>query len=132
MKRFFEKIFFIFSPFRSKQYLYLWCGAFLSNIGSWVQTVALNWYLVTKLNSAFYLGVLNFVSSLPVVFLTHIAGVVADRVDRKKIIITTHLLLCFAAISLGLIIQFVHNNTIVWVREYIYLARMASYHPTTR
>ena len=115
MKRFFEKIFFIFSPFRTKQYLYLWCGAFLSNIGSWVQTVALNWYLVIKLNSAFYLGVLNFVSSLPVVFLTHIAGVIADRVDRKKIIITTHLLLCFAAISLGLIIQFIHNNTIVWI-----------------
>jgi len=115
MKKLVIKISYIFAPFKSKNYLYLWSGAFLSNIGSWVQTVALNWYIVSKLNSAFYLGILNFVSSFPVVFLTHIAGVAADRFNRKKIIILTHLLLCFTAISLGLIIQFVHNKTIVWI-----------------
>ena len=115
MKKTLEKIFFIFSPFRSKNYLYLWCGAFLSNIGSWAQTVALNWYLVNRLSSAFYLGMLNFISSLPIVFLTHIAGVVADRYNRKTIIILTHFLLCFAAVFLGLITQFVRNNIIIWI-----------------
>lgn len=116
MNSFFKKFFHIFAPFKFKNYRYLWTGAFLSNIGSWVQSLALNWYIVNKYNSSLYLGTVNFITSLPTVLFSPIAGVIADRHDKKNIIIHTHLLMCLNAILLGLIIKFVTtDNVIYWI-----------------
>ncbi|MCS7228313.1 MAG: MFS transporter, partial [Endomicrobia bacterium] len=109
------KFFNIFSPFKFRNYTYLWSGAFISNIGSWVQTLALNWYIVNKLNLAVYLGILNFVSSLPIIFFSLPAGVLADKVSKKTIIIITHIIMSVITIVLGLVIHYMQTNTIIWI-----------------
>lgn len=115
MKSYISKILYIFSPFKFRNYTYLWTGAFISNIGSWVQTLALNWYIVNKLNLAVYLGMLNFISSLPVILFSLPAGVLADRFNKKNIIILTHILMSITALILGIVIHYVNTNIITWI-----------------
>jgi MFS family permease len=68
-----------------------WFGNFLSNVGTWMQNVAEGW-LVLKLapnNSAFWLGVLGFAATAPMMIFALIGGVIADRVDRRKLMMWT-------------------------------------------
>ena len=62
----------------------LWFGAFTSTIGTWMQKVAQNWLVLTiaGTSSAFFLGLDSFLGELPILLLTLVGGVVADRYDR--------------------------------------------------
>src|SRR3982751_2548925 len=59
----------------------LWFGALTSTIGTWMQEVSLNWLVLTMTGaaSAFYLGLQTFLGQAPILLLTLIGGVVADR-----------------------------------------------------
>ena len=65
----------------------LWCGAFASTVGMWVQRVAQNWLILTLTGSAFYLGLASFMGDLPILLFTLIGGVIADRHDRRYLLI---------------------------------------------
>jgi MFS family permease len=67
----------------------LWCGAFTSSIGTWMQKVAQNWLVVTITgsSSAFFLGLDSFLGELPILLFTLIGGVVADRQDRRRLLL---------------------------------------------
>lgn len=62
-------------------------GAFVSSLGSWMQMVALSWVVLQLGNSTFLLGVLGFVQLIPVLALGIPAGVLADRVDRRRFLL---------------------------------------------
>jgi predicted MFS family arabinose efflux permease len=66
-----------------------WSGNFLSNIGTWMQNVALGWLVLTLTNSAFWLGVVGFAGSIPFLFITLFGGVVADRVNKRRLLLVT-------------------------------------------
>jgi MFS family permease len=67
-----------------------WSGNFLSNIGTWMQNVAQGWLVLTLTqNSAFWLGVVGFAGSIPFLFFTLFGGVVADRVDKRRLLLVT-------------------------------------------
>jgi predicted MFS family arabinose efflux permease len=77
--------------FRHRNFLYFWTGNLLSNIGTWMQSVAQGW-LVLQLassNSAFWLGMVGFASSSPMLVFTLIGGVIADRVNRRRLLMLT-------------------------------------------
>ena len=81
----------------------LWSGAFLSSIGNWTQDVALAWIIHTHFRDPLYLGLRAFASDVPLLTFMLIGGAVADRVDRRRILITSQVLqMCFAAV-LGLL-----------------------------
>jgi MFS family permease len=65
----------------------LWMGALTSSIGTWMQKVAQAWLIVTltEEQSAFYLGLDSFLGELPILLLTIVGGVVADRHDRRRL-----------------------------------------------
>jgi MFS family permease len=67
----------------------LWFGALTSTIGTWMQEVALNWLVVTMTGaaSAFFLGLQSFLGQAPILLLTLIGGVVADRRDRRQVLL---------------------------------------------
>jgi MFS family permease len=76
---------------RHRDFRLFWFGNFLSNVGTWMQNVAEGW-LVLKLapnNSAFWLGVLGFAATAPMMIFALIGGVIADRVDRRKLMMWT-------------------------------------------
>lgn len=66
-----------------------WIGLFLSNIGTWMQVVAQGWLVLRLSDSAFVLGLVGFLGSIPTLLLAPLAGVAADRLDRRKLLLAT-------------------------------------------
>ena len=89
-----------------KQFRYFLAGSFLSNIGSWMQSVAQAWLMFEISNSAFYLGLDGFATTIPISIFAFWGGVIADRVDRRRLLINTQWFLLFLALGLGLLTQF--------------------------
>jgi MFS family permease len=78
-----------------------WIGLFISNVGGWMQTVAQGWLVLRLSDSAFLLGVIAFAGGIPSLLLAPLAGLVADRADRRRILITTHLAMTAGAVTLA-------------------------------
>jgi MFS family permease len=79
----------MFRALTHRNFRLFWAGAFLSNIGTWMQTVAQGWLVLKLTDSAFWLGVDGFAATSPGLVLTLLGGVYADRIDRKRLLIFT-------------------------------------------
>jgi predicted MFS family arabinose efflux permease len=77
----------VFAAFRYRDFRLLWAGACTSSIGTWMQTVAQNWLVLELTNSPFLLGLDAFLGQIPIFLFSLIGGVVADRVDRRFLLI---------------------------------------------
>jgi MFS family permease len=66
-----------------------WFGACTSSIGTWTQTTAQNWLVLSLTGSAFFLGLDAFLQQLPIMLFTLIGGVLADRRDRRQTLLTS-------------------------------------------
>jgi len=82
----------------------LFLGAWASNIGSWMQQVVLAAYAYDLTESSTFVGQLVFAQLGPVLFLGMIGGVVADLVDRKKLLLAVTLLQMAAAVALAAVV----------------------------
>lgn len=76
-------------------------GQIVSMVGTWMQQMALSWLIYRLTNSAFMLGVIGLVSQAPSFLLTPIAGIVADRVNRHRMVIVTQILALIQAAILA-------------------------------
>jgi len=74
---------------RHRDFALFWTAAAISNGGSWMQLVAVPALLYDLTNSSTWLGVSSMASLIPAVFLTPHAGVLADRVSRRSILLVT-------------------------------------------
>ena len=92
-----------FEAFAHRAYTLFWSGAFVSNIGTWMQNYALGVLVYTFRSSEADLGIVNFVSGLPTLVLGLSAGALADRIDRRKLIIWAQVALMAQAAALGLL-----------------------------
>jgi len=86
----------------------LWFGAFTSTIGTWIQKVAQNWLVLTLTgaSSAFFLGLDSFLGELPILLFTLIGGVVADRRDRRHLLLGSQYVQMTAAFTLAALVYF--------------------------
>lgn len=78
------------SPFVALQYRdfkLLWIGLFISAIGSEMQVVAVNWHVYLLTHSPFSLGIIGLARFLPLLILSPLSGIIADIIDRKKLIL---------------------------------------------
>lgn len=84
----------------------LWLGAFTSTIGTWMQRVAQNWLVLTLAGpaSAFFLGLDGFLGELPILLLTVVGGVVADRYDRRLLLLSSQVVQMTAAFTLAALV----------------------------
>jgi len=79
---------------------------FVSLVGTWIQTVAQSWLVFQLTNSAFLLGVVGFLGSIPIFILSLFGGVLADRVNKRNILIFTQAAFMLLAILLAVLTQF--------------------------
>jgi MFS family permease len=87
------------SAFAFMNYRRLWSGAFLSSVGTWTQDVALSWLVHTHFVDPRYLGYRSFAADAPLLTFMVLGGAAADRVDRRRILMTSQILqMCFAAV----------------------------------
>lgn len=91
-----------FSSLRIRNYRIYAGGAVVSNIGTWMQRVAQDW-LVLQLtdNSATALGIVTGLQFLPMLLLSPVGGLVADRFAKRKVMIVTQLMMAAPAALLG-------------------------------
>lgn len=76
-------------------------GSAISDTGTWMQVMAQGWVMSTLTDKAILLGMANFAAGIPTLALTMIGGSVADRFDKRKILIATQIAQIVLAIGLG-------------------------------
>src|SRR6476646_10913859 len=91
----------MFRALSNRDYRLFWTGAFLSNVGTWMQAVAQGWLVLQLTDSAFWLGLDAFMATSPGFLLTLIGGVFADLIDRRRLLIYTQVVAGLAALSLA-------------------------------
>ena len=92
---------------RNYDFRLFWSGNFLSNIGTWMQNVAQSWLVLTlTANSAFWLGVVGFAGSIPFLLFTLFGGVIADRVDKRWLLVVTQSIMMILAFILATLTLF--------------------------
>ena len=82
-----------FSSLRHRDYRLLWMGTLFSSSGQWIQQVSIGWLTYQVTGSPFMLGAVNGMRSVPLLLLGPFGGVAADRMDRKRLMLTTQLFL---------------------------------------
>ena len=86
----------------------LWLGACTSSIGTWMQKVAQSWLVLELTDSAWYLALDSFVGEAPLLLFTLIGGVVADRQDRRKLLLVSQVVQMSSAFALALLVATGH------------------------
>jgi MFS family permease len=94
----------MFRALSHRNFRLFWAGAFLSNTGTWMQAVAQGWLVYQLTSSPFWLGVDAFMSTAPGLILTLLAGVFADLVDRRRLLVFTQVGAGLAALTLAVLI----------------------------
>ncbi|MGH9914014.1 MAG: MFS transporter, partial [Pyrinomonadaceae bacterium] len=103
----------MFNALKGHNYRIFLSGAFLSNIGSWMQTVAQGWLVLQLTNSALWLGLDGFMATLPGFMLTLLGGVFADLIDRRRMLIWTQVGAGLSAFTLAILV--VTGTLHVWM-----------------
>jgi MFS family permease len=93
-----------FRALRHRNFRLFLTGQFISLVGTWMQSVALGWLLYRLTHSAFLLGLAGFLTQIPSLFLSPVAGVLADRWSRHRMVIGTQLLAMVQALALAALV----------------------------
>ena len=94
----------MFRALSHRNYRLFWIGAFLSNVGTWMQAVAQGWLVLLLTNSPFWLGLDAFMATAPGFVLTLLGGVFADLIDRRRLLLYTQVVAGIAALGLAALV----------------------------
>ena len=101
-----------FEALRYRNFRLMWIGSFFSSAGQWIQQVTIGWVVYDITGSRALLGAINGVRSVPMLFLSPISGVAADRLNRKGLMIATQVFL--TVMSFLLAIDIVLGKLEIW------------------
>jgi MFS family permease len=100
------------AAFTYRDFRVQWFGACTSSIGTWMQLVAQNWLVLSLTGSPFFLGLDAFLQQLPIILFTLIGGVLADRRDRRRTLLTSQYIQMATSATLALLMYF--NVVEIW------------------
>ncbi len=91
-----------FRAMRHRNYRLFWTGVFTSNIGNWIQNVAQGYLVYQLTNSPFMVGLVSFANSLPILLFSLAGGLLADRLEKRKVLLLTQsvMMACILIMSL--------------------------------
>jgi predicted MFS family arabinose efflux permease len=102
----------IFKAFHYRDFRLMWVGACTSSIGTWMQIVAQGWLIYRLSHSAFLLALDQFLGGIPIFLFSLIGGVVADRIERRKILLASQYVQMASAAILTVLVA--NGLTHVW------------------
>jgi predicted MFS family arabinose efflux permease len=88
------------SAFQHRNYRLYFSGQLISVTGTWMQTIAQSWLVLTLTSSALLFSLVSVLQFLPVLVLSPLAGVVADRLPKRELIIVTQSVACLCATTM--------------------------------
>lgn len=97
-------------PLRSRNYALVWSSALVSNVGSWVQTVALGTLVTLDQHNPFWTAFVMAAGFLPMGLLAPLGGMLADRLDRRRWLIATTLAEAAFAFLLAVLVAGGHHS----------------------
>jgi|CXWL01.1.fsa_nt_gi MFS family permease len=92
------------SALGERDFRIVWIGQAVSMTGTWMQAIAQGLLVLQLWDSAFGLGVVNFANALPSLVVMLFGGVLADRADKRRILIITQAIMMMLALTLGVLI----------------------------
>jgi predicted MFS family arabinose efflux permease len=92
------------SVLAERDFRVVWTGQAVSMIGTWMQMVAQGLLVLQLWNHAFALGALNFANAVPSLLIMLFGGVLADRMEKRRILIVTQAVMMLLALAVGLLI----------------------------
>ncbi len=107
-----------FRALRHPEFRLFWTGNFVSNIGSWMQTVAQGWLVLQLTGSPLWLGAVGFAQQIPALFFSLPGGVLADRVSRQRMLLATQGVMLLLALTMGVLTSL----EIITVRHIVVIA----------
>jgi predicted MFS family arabinose efflux permease len=102
----------IFRAFEYRDFRLMWMGACTSSIGTWMQLVAQAWLVYKLSNSAIYLGLDTFCGQIPIFLFSLFGGVIADRKNRRDILLVSQFIQMSSAFTLTVLVLTGHVQ--VW------------------
>jgi len=104
-----------FRALRHTDFRLFWAGNFVSNIGSWMQNVALGWLVLQVTNSPFWLGLVGFTQQVPALIFSLPGGVLADRAGRRQMLLATQSTMMLLALLLAILV----NKDLITVHQIV-------------
>lgn len=97
-----------FASLKVRNFRLFWIASLIANIGAWMSIIAQDWLVLTKLtdNSAAALGLVSGLQFLPIPFLTPLAGALADRFSKRRMLEITQAALMINSLVLALLVTF--------------------------
>ncbi len=92
-----------FSAFHFRDFRLFWAGQLISYSGTWMHSTAQGWLVYSLTKSPFYLGMVSAASWLPILFLSLVGGVVADRFRKRNLLLVTQALSILPALVIGIL-----------------------------
>jgi len=94
--------------FRHRDFRLFWLAQLVSLVGTWMQSVAQAWLVLELTNSPFRLGLIGTLQFTPMLFLSFVAGALADRLPKRRVIIASQAVLFLQALALAALVEFGH------------------------
>ncbi|MCA1552975.1 MAG: MFS transporter, partial [Chloroflexi bacterium] len=107
-----------FRALRHRNYRLYWFGQLISLIGTWMQNVAQPWLVYRLTGSPLALGLISFSQTVPILMFSLVGGVIADRVNKRRLIITTQTI----AMTLAFVLAFLTWTGVIQVWEVALIA----------
>lgn len=101
------------AAFTYRDFRVLWFGAFTSTVGTWMQKVAQSWLVLQLTGSTFYLGLDDFLGQLPILLFTLLGGVIADRHDRRRLLLGSQYVQMATAFTLAALVFW--DSITIWL-----------------
>ncbi|MGE5220361.1 MAG: MFS transporter [Chloroflexota bacterium] len=85
-------------------YFWFWSSYFVSNVGSWMQSIAQGWLLFDLTSSPFYLGLFSSLRMVMLLSFFILGGIMSDRIDRRKVILGIQVVSALTALGLAVLV----------------------------
>ena len=99
-----DKLTKVFKAFTYRDFSVLWAGAFTSSVGTWMQSVAQSWLILTISGKASYLFLAAVLQDSPFLVFSLFGGVLADRMDRRRILLLSQVVQLTSAFLLAYLV----------------------------
>jgi MFS family permease len=104
----------VFAALRHRNFRLFITGQFVSLCGTWMQTIAQGWLVLQLTNSAFAVGLVTALGSLPILLLTLHGGVLADRVNKRRLVLVLQCLMLTEALTYA-VLTALHLISVHWI-----------------
>ena len=86
-------------------YFWFWSSYFVSNVGSWMQSIAMGWLLFDLTGSPLYLGLFSSLRMVMLLSFFIIGGIMSDRIDRRKVMLWLQFVAAGTSLVLALLVS---------------------------